>query len=59
MFSEKRLKIVKALCVAIFLLGAALVAFMVYTESEPGALPLALVLVGAIGYCWAWVRARR
>ena len=34
-------------------IGIALVAMMVYTEGEPGLLPLALVLAGVIGYATA------
>ena len=37
------------LSLAVLLIGTALVGFMVYTEGEPGALPLAMVLVGAVG----------
>ena len=34
-------------------IGIALVAMMVYTEGEPGLLPLVLVLAGVIGYVTA------
>ena len=34
-------------------IGFALVAMMVYTEGEPGLLPLVLVLAGVIGYATA------
>ena len=43
----------------IAIVGLLLMAFMIYTESEPGALPLALVLFGAGGYMVAWVRGRK
>ena len=40
-------------------LGVLLAGMMIYTESEPGALPLALILAGAIGYgVTAW-KSRR
>lgn len=39
-------------------IGLALVAMMVITEGEPGALPLGLVLLGAIGYGSARLRGR-
>ncbi len=38
--------------------GMALVVMMVVTEGEPGALPLGLVLLGAIGYGTGWMRGR-
>lgn len=41
---------------AILVIGLALMAFMISTESEPGALPLALVLIGGI---WLFVARRR
>jgi len=31
---------------------------MIATESEPGALPLALLLAGAVGYGVAWEKSR-
>ena len=37
-------------------LGLALMAFMIVTEDEPGALPLGLVLIGAV---WLVVARRR
>lgn len=40
----------------ILAIGLALMAFMIITESEPGALPLALVLIGGI---WLFVARRR
>lgn len=39
-------------------IGLALVVMMVTTEGELGALPLALVLAGAIGYATGWMRDR-
>lgn len=47
------------LSLAVLLIGAALVGFMVYTQGEPGALPLAMVLVGAGGAAVAWRRRRK
>lgn len=38
--------------------GLALLVMMIATEGEPGALPLALTLLGAIGYASGRVRAR-
>jgi hypothetical protein len=40
-------------------LGLALMAYMIYAESEPGAIPLALVLVGTIWLVVTRVRVRR
>lgn len=39
-------------------IGAALVITMITTEGEPGALPLGLVLIGAVGYASGWMRQR-
>lgn len=39
-------------------IGLALLAMMVIVESEPGLIPLALVVVGAIGYAAAHVRGK-
>lgn len=39
-------------------IGVALIIMMITTEGELGALPLGLVLVGAIGYVWGWMRQR-
>jgi hypothetical protein len=54
-----KLRLHTLLAATLTLLGMALVAFMVVVESEPGALPLAMVLAGS-----AWLgitrwRARR
>lgn len=43
-------KTVKTVAASIGAIGLALVALMVTTEGELGALPLALVLAGAIGW---------
>lgn len=39
-------------------IGLALVVMMITTEGELGALPLGLLLVGAIGYASGWMRGR-
>ena len=49
----------KPIFLAIAVLGLLLMALMVHTESEPGAIPLALILVGAGGYAVTRVRSRR
>jgi uncharacterized membrane protein len=49
----------KVLSLAILAVGVLLTGMMVRTESEPGAIPLALVLLGAIGYGVAMLQARR
>ncbi|TLX22380.1 hypothetical protein [Thermomonas fusca] len=49
----------KTVSLAVAALGVALVAMMVTTEGEPGALPLGLVLAGVAGYATAWLRGRR
>jgi len=48
----------RAMWAIVTLAGLALVAYMVSTEGEPGALPLALILVGTIGFAATW-RNRR
>ena len=49
----------KIASLAVAALGLALLAMMVATEGEPGALPLGLVLAGVVGYATAWRRGRR
>lgn len=46
--------VLRSMFLATLILGVALTGFMMYTEGEPGALPLALVLTGAIGTVAAW-----
>lgn len=43
-------KVQKAVSAAIGVIGLALLVMMVTVESEPGAIPLALLLIAAIGY---------
>lgn len=52
-------KTLKTASLALAALGLALLAMMVTTEGEPGALPLGLVLAGVAGYATAWLRGRR
>lgn len=49
----------KTASLAVAALGLALLAMMVVTEGEPGALPLGLLLAGVAGYATAWLRGRR
>lgn len=49
----------KTISLAVAALGLALLAMMVTTEGEPGALPLGLAAAGGIGYGVAWLRGRR
>lgn len=51
-------KTLKTASLVVAALGLALLAMMVTTEGEPGALPLGLVLLGAIGYGATRRRAR-
>ena len=46
----------RIIAAVLLVLGLALVAMMVTTEGEPGALPLALVLLGGSGL---WIFRRR
>lgn len=52
-------KTLKAIALVVAATGVALVALMVTTEGEPGALPLAMVVLGATGCAGARWRARR
>ncbi len=40
----------KRVSIAIGAVGLALLIMMITTEGEPGALPLALLVIGAVGY---------
>lgn len=51
-------KTLKTVSLVVAALGLALVVIMVTTEGEPGALPLGLVVLGAIGHGAARWRAR-
>lgn len=51
-------KTLKKVSLVVAALGLALLAMMVTTEGEPGALPLGFVVLGAIGYGAARWRAR-
>jgi hypothetical protein len=48
----------KAVSATIGAIGLALMAYMISAENEPGLIPLALVLSGAIGYATAVMRKR-
>ena len=48
----------KVLSLAILVAGVLLTGMMVGTESEPGAIPLSLVLLGAMGYGIAMLKGR-
>jgi preprotein translocase subunit Sss1 len=39
-------------------IGLALVVMMITTEGEPGALPLGLILIGAVGYATGRMREK-
>ena len=51
-------KIQRAVSLGIGVIGLALVVLMITTEGELGALPLGLILLGAIGYVTGWLRDR-
>ena len=53
-----KLKIQRALSLGIGVIGLALVIMMITMEGELGALPLGLILLGAIGYVTGWLRDR-
>ena len=51
-------KVQKTVSAAIGAIGLALMIMMITTEGEPGALPLGLILIGAIGYVTGRMRER-
>jgi VIT1/CCC1 family predicted Fe2+/Mn2+ transporter len=51
-------KLTKLASLVVLVLGVMLTAVMIYKESEPGALPLALILLGAVGYGMARLSSR-
>lgn len=53
------LKVFKALFLTILVPGVLLTGFMAHTESEPGALPLLLILTGVVGVVVTRIRSRR
>lgn len=48
----------KVIFPAIFVLGIALMTFMIIVESEPGAIPLFMVTLGAFGCVFTWLKSR-
>ena len=57
--SEMTPKAQRIASVAVGAIGLALVVMMITTEGELGALPLGLVLLGAVGYATGLVREKR
>lgn len=51
-------RILSAVSLAALALGAALLAYMIPVEGEPGALPLALMLGGGVGCLVSVLRSR-
>ncbi len=51
MATINNLKVLARLSLGILVVGIALITYMITVEGELGALPLLLVVVGAIGYC--------
>jgi hypothetical protein len=51
--------VAKIVSLIVLAVGLALVAMMVVTEGEPGALPLGLVVLGLVGYFIARTRSQR
>lgn len=46
----KKLKLQKIISIIIFVIGAMLMIYMIIVESEPGAIPLLLIVVGTGWY---------
>ena len=51
-------KVQKIVSAAIGVIGLAFLVMMITTEGEPGALPLGLILIGAVGYITGRMRER-
>ena len=58
METEMHPKVQKTVSAVIGAIGLALLVMMITTEGEPGALPLGLILIGAIGYVTGRLRER-
>lgn len=54
-----KINAVLAIFLIVFVLGIALMTFMIVVESEPGALPLFIVAVGSFGSVLTWIKSRR
>ena len=50
--------VARYISLGILVVGLALMTMMIIVESEPGALPLAMVLIGGVGYGVARWRGR-
>lgn len=48
--TSQQLKSFRLISICILLLGVALMVYMMFVESEPGALPLGLILLGVVGW---------
>jgi hypothetical protein len=59
MRDTRMLSRVKIVFGIVSVIGALLAAMMIYAEGEPGALPLALVLLGVVGYVIARLKFPR
>jgi len=59
MNDRRALRVWKRVALAVLATGIALIGYMVTVEGELGALPLGLVLVGAVGYAVAVLKSRR
>ena len=58
METDMQPKVQKTVSAVIGVIGLALLVMMITTEGEPGALPLGLILIGAVGYVTGRVRER-
>lgn len=58
MNTPEKLKVHRTLSVLVLAAGLVLMAGKIYADSEPGAIPLLLVVLGAVGYFVARARAR-
>ena len=58
METDMKPKVQKTVSAVIGVIGLALLVMMITTEGEPGALPLGLILIGAIGYVTGRMRER-
>lgn len=57
--NESKWRTCKRVSLVLLVAGIGLIAMMVRTEGELGALPLLLVVLGASGYATGWLKTRR
>jgi uncharacterized membrane protein len=57
-YNSEKLKIQSLLSTLMMIVGILLMLLKIYVDSEPGALPLLFIIVGAVGYAITRVQLR-